>query len=163
MPYLRENAEVQIYPQNSNVRRIDFCIRLTALEDSLYLGGSEDTKGYGGFSARLRLVEGIGFSDNNGNVEPQRNAIDGSGYMIISNPKHSDLSEGGLVIIDNPANLSYPQSWILRRSNSMQNVVFPGNEPVLVQKSEPLILRYTLLVFSGKISKQKIKDFVSEL
>jgi hypothetical protein len=51
--------------------------------------------------------------------------------------------QAGIVIADHPDNPGYPQPWILRAKNSMQNAAFPGSGTVPVLTTEPLVLKYT--------------------
>jgi hypothetical protein len=60
-------------------------------------------------------------------------------------------------MVDHPANPGYPQPWILRAKSSMQNAAFPGNGTVPVLTSVPLVLKYSLLVYSGKMNDRKIE------
>jgi hypothetical protein len=66
-------------------------------------------------------------------------------------------NDGGIVMIDNPQNPGYPQPWILRKQRSMQNAAFPGNTKYPVSNQQPLILKYSLLVYSGKLGDKNIQ------
>ena len=55
----------------------------------------------------------------------------------------------GLAILCHRSLPGYPQRWILRRAGSMQNAVYPGQEPVTLSREEPLVLRYRLIVHRG--------------
>jgi len=68
-----------------------------------------------------------------------------------------------MVIIDHPENPGYPQSWILRSKNSMQNAAFPGNTTIPVSTTEPLVLKYSLIVYSGKMKTRKIIRILDEV
>jgi hypothetical protein len=69
-------------------------------------------------------------------------------------------SSGGIVMVDHPENSGYPQPWILRKRNSMQNAAFPGNTLIPVSTQKPLILKYSLLVYSGKMNDKKIRKIL---
>lgn len=155
-PYLQENTKITIYPEKRNHRRIDFEISLLALEEKLEIGGSEDEKGYSGFSVRLKLPEDVEFTSPAGNVEPQTIAVQSEGYINISGSMGLGGKNAGVVIVDNPENTGYPQPWILRAKNSMQNAAFPGNKTIPVSTTEPLILKYSLIVYSGRMKDRKI-------
>jgi hypothetical protein len=139
-----------------NVRRIDFELRFLALEENLSIGGSEDEKGYGGFSVRLKLPDDIEFSGPDGEVEPKNTAVQSDGFINISGSMGKNGRNGGVVIVDHSENPGYPQPWILRSKNSMQNAAFPGRETVSVSTTKPLVLKYSLLVYSGKMRDRKI-------
>ncbi len=157
VPYLRENSTITIHPKSKNYRIIDFEISLLALEENLSIGGSEDVKGYSGFSVRMKLPEDVEFIGKNGVIETQNEAVQSVGYINISGSVGDNNSKGGIVIIDNPQNPGYPQSWILRKSKSMQNAAFPGNTTVPISTQKPLILKYSLIVYSGSLSKKVIQ------
>lgn len=157
-PYLTENTIITIHPKTKNYRRIDFEIRLLALAENLSIGGSEDEKGYGGFSVRMVLPEDVSFTGYRGKVKPEDTAVESPGYINICGSMGENKDKAGVVIVDYPSNPDYPQSWILRNKNSMQNPVFPGKEPIPVSTSEPLVLKYTLLIYSGNMDPGKIKQ-----
>jgi len=157
VPYLEESTTITIHPKSGNYRRIDFEISLLALEKGLFIGGSEDEKGYSGFSVRMVLPEDVTFTGSEGNVQPENTAVQSPGYINISGSVEKDGEKAGIVIADNPSNPGYPQPWILRAKNSMQNAAFPGNGTVPVLTSVPLVLKYSLLVYSGKMNDRKIK------
>ncbi len=160
VPYIREFARMEVWPTVGKMRRIDFEIRLKALEEGVQLGGSDDEKGYGGFSVRMALPDGIQFAGPNGKVEPQNEAVFSPGYVNISGDIEADGGKGGIIIVDHKDNPGYPQSWILRSKGSMQNAVWPGREPVEISTSDPLVLKYSLLVYSGRLNTKKIQKLI---
>ncbi|SHF32357.1 Methane oxygenase PmoA [Mariniphaga anaerophila] len=157
VPYVTESTTVTIHPKKDNYRRIDFQISLLAREKKLSIGGSEDAKGYSGFSVRMVLPEDVQFTGEKGKVEPKTNAVESPGYVNVSGSMGKNGKRSGIVMVDNPSNPGYPQPWILRPKNSMQNAAFPGNGTVPVLTSVPLVLNYSLLVYSGKMNDRKIK------
>lgn len=157
VPYLKENTTISIHPKTGNSRKIDFEISLLALEENLLIGGSEDVKGYSGFSVRMILPEDVKFIGTKGEIEPQNEAIQSAGYINISGSVCKNSGSGGIVIVDNPENPGYPQPWILRAKNSMQNAAFPGNSTISISTTKPLVLKYSLLVYSGKMSDKNIQ------
>lgn len=159
VPYIKENATIVIHPVKGNYRKIDFEITLLALAENLKIGGSEDVKGYSGFSVRMKLPEDVLFSGPDGIVEPLNTAVQSAGFINVSGSL-PDGSTGGIVIADHPDNPGYPQNWILRKRNSMQNAAWPGREAVLLSTSEPLVLKYSLLVYKGKLSAKKIQKII---
>ncbi|MBW6535911.1 MAG: PmoA family protein [Mariniphaga sp.] len=158
MPYLEESTAITIHPKTNNYRRIDFEISLLALEKGLSVGGSEDEKGYSGFSVRMVLPGEVSFTGHEGKVQPQNTAVHSHGYINISGSIGKNGKNAGIVIVDNPSNPGYPQPWILRTKNSMQNAAFPGNGTVPVLTSVPLVMKYSLLVYSGKMNDRKIRQ-----
>ncbi len=160
-PYLRENTEIKVHNLMQNVRRIDFKISLLALEEGISIGGSEDSKGYGGFSVRMKLPDGIVFESAGNKIFPENDAIQAGNTMNIFGPLGKKGNKAGLVIGSAGDNPGMPQGWIIRNKKSMQNVVFPGKEPVKLSTTIPLELHYSLLVYSGKLSDKKINKLLN--
>lgn len=151
--YLRENTVVVIHTKKGNSRRIDFEIRLDALTDGLALGGSDDEKGYGGFSVRLKLPEDVAFYGENGKVKPLHTAVPAGSYIKIEGSFLKAGKKGGVVIQGDPQNPAPSNSWILRPTASMQNAVYPGRQPVAIPMGKPLVLKYSLDVYHGKLKR----------
>lgn len=156
-PYLEEKTTVVFHPQKMNFRVIDFSIKLTSLVDSLKLGGSNDVKGYGGFSTRIKLPEDVTFVSSGGKVEPQNEAVEAGMYMNISGSyAENGSSPGGILIVSDSDNQTSPQSWILRNKDSMQNPVFPGRDPVSLDKNKALVLKYKLILYKGTLNFNEV-------
>lgn len=162
IPYLQEDNEIVVYPVEKNFRRIDFIIKLTALGLPVSIGGSEDEKGYSGFSIRMKLPDDVIFKGLNGVLEPQNTSISAKDYVDVSGTLDG-TSSGGVVIIDHSSNPGYPQEWILRKSKSMQNVKYPGRNPVTILSQKPLTLSYSLILYKENISTNKIQEIVNEV
>lgn len=161
VPYLQEKTTITIHPKTGNYRRIDFEIKLLALKKGLTIGGAENEKGYSGFSVRMVLPGDVTFSGPDGIVEPENTPVESRGYINISGSMGIEGAEAGIVIADHPENPGYPQPWILRRRNSMQNAVFPGRETVPVSTMQPLVLKYSLLVCPGRMNDEKIQRTIN--
>lgn len=151
--YLRENAIITVHPGNANRRRIDIEIRLNALTEGLALGGSDDEKGYGGFSVRLKLPADVSFSGEEEKVEPLNTAVEAGRYVRIEGSFLKSGKRGGVVIYSDAQNPAPSTSWILRQSASMQNAAFPGRKPVALPMGQPLVLKYSLDVYHGKLKR----------
>ncbi len=160
VPYLQEKASITVHPTVGNVRKIDFEIRLLALEEGLKLGGAENEKGYSGFSVRLGLPKDVVFSGPDGKIDPQETAVPSNGYVQVSGSFDLEEKESGVVMVDHSENPGYPQPWILRAKNSMQNAVWPGREAVAVSTDKPVVLKYSLLVYQGKLNRNKIEKIM---
>ena len=150
LPLVRETTTIRIHRAESQQRNIDFRIKLQALQANIQIGGSEDAKGYGGFSPRIRLPAGLRFRGETGLVEPQRTAVQGGAWMDIVGHFSDPVSLSGLAILCHPANPGFPQGWILRSSGSMQNAVYPGRHPVPLSLQSPLMLSYRLVLHRGE-------------
>lgn len=151
-PFIEEIATVRAHPATDTYRAIDVRIALRALAEGVRLGGSEDAKGYGGFSARVRLPEDVRFAGPDGPVEPKVTAVAARPWMDLSATFGSD-APSGLAILPHPSMPGYPPSWILRRADSMQNAKYPGADPVRLPRDEPLTLRYRLIVHRGRAAQ----------
>jgi len=147
-PLVREILYLSVYPENKDYRIIDLQTDLCALEQNIYIGGSDDEKGYGGFSARFRLPGDINFSGKEGAVVPQKTSVDAGPWLDFSG-SFSETGTAGISIFCHPENPLFPQRWILRGQKSMQNPVFPGRKPVLLKTDESVILCYRLIVHRG--------------
>ena len=150
-PFIQENSTILVHPANKNSRAIDFEISLIALEANVSIGGAENPKGYGGFSPRIKLPDGMVFTSGSDHqaVEPENTPIDCGSWVDISGPLENDGSISGMTIMVHPSSAGFPQKWILRRKRSMQNPVYPGQHRVLVQQEKPLVLSYRLLIHKG--------------
>ncbi|MEZ6129664.1 MAG: DUF6807 family protein [Planctomycetaceae bacterium] len=140
---VREHTHVTVHPATSEQRLIDFDIHLVALLPDVRIGGSEDDKGYGGFSPRIRLSADQTFASSTGTVQPMKTAITAGSWMNISN------ADFGFAMLCHPENPGFPEPWILRSERSMQNAVYPGATAVALPTDSPLRLRYRLVVHSG--------------
>jgi hypothetical protein len=155
-PIIKEKTSVTLHPLRGNSRRIDFEISLLALKENVQLGGSNDEKGYGGFSLRMKLPSDVVFTGAKGIVEPNVNQVESPGWINISGSSTDFSSRFGIAILDHQSNAGYPQPWILRKERSMQNIVFPGRTPFNIPTEKPLVLRYSLLVHNGNLKPRAI-------
>ncbi|MFY0690090.1 MAG: PmoA family protein [Cyclobacteriaceae bacterium] len=146
-PVINEVTELSVYPKNETYRRIDFNITINATEPATRIGGSEDAKGYGGFSARVKLSDGVEFAGPEGIITPENLPIKSTGWIDMVNLTDNS-GESGLCIIEHPSNPGYPNPWILRSKGSMQNPVWPhpGAKPVPLSMETPVSLGYSLII-----------------
>jgi len=166
-PIVREEADIQLSRTDATRRVIDFRIRLNALEPNVRIGGSDDVKGYGGFSPRLRLPEDIRFVAEYGDVEPQRTAVKASRWMDMvgsfGGSHHAAPGRiSGVTVICHPSTPGSPPTWILRKARSMQNPVFPGREPIAIPTGKPLELRYRMILHRGAASTEQLTTWFDE-
>lgn len=152
LPLVEESAEVIVHAAQPEMRWIDFEIALRALAEDVQIGGSEDEKGYGGFSPRIKLTSDAVFSSTQGDVDPQTTALEAGPWINIAD------GQRGLAILCHPSNPNYPQPWILRRARSMQNAVYPGREPVPLPTEQPLVLKYRLVVHRGNMTAESLDE-----
>ncbi|GAH75077.1 unnamed protein product, partial [marine sediment metagenome] len=136
-PFVKETTVVRVYPASGDIRKIDFEISLLALEDGVRIGGAANKKAYGGFSARIRLPKDISFTGQVGDVTPAGTPIEAGPWLDFSGNFGEQGQVSGLAILCHRSLPGYPQPWILRRTGSMQNAVYPGQEPVSLSRKEP--------------------------
>ncbi|MCY4588644.1 MAG: PmoA family protein [Bryobacterales bacterium] len=157
-PFVEEITTVRAHAQEGNIRKIDFTIELTALEDDVRIGGSEDVKGYGGFSTRIRLPKDIRFLGHNGPVIPRVTSVRAGPWLDFSG-SYGAKPGSGLTVLTHPSSPGFPQSWILRSSGSMQNAAYPGRHLTRVPTDESLKFRYRLIVHRGELTRDRLDQF----
>jgi len=148
-PFVKQTTNIRVYHTVGDIQKIDFEISLLALEEGFRIGGSDNKKGYGGFSARIRLPDEMQFTGTFGQVEPQRTSVQAGPWMDFSGAFRADGNISGLAVLNHISNPGFPRRWILRRKHSMQNAVWPGREPVILSTKEPVVLRYRLIIHQG--------------
>lgn len=151
LPIIHERTQVRLHTSRATYRVLDFRIQLQAIQPNVAIGGSEDDKGYGGFSSRIRMPAEPVFTGPNGSVEPQRTAVDAGSWIDIVGAFGSDDTPSGVTIMTHPENPGYPEPWILRKSGSMQNAMYPGRHAVALGKGdESITLRYRIVTHRGE-------------
>ncbi|WP_276169064.1 DUF6807 family protein [Zobellia alginiliquefaciens] len=150
-PVVREMTTIKVYPTKNRYRQIDIKISICALESNMSLGGAQNKTGYGGFSARVRLVNDIAFASSTGVVTPDILPVIAGDWIDISGSFSKDGVLSGLSILSHPDNPGFPNPWVLRSKGSMQNAVYPypGESAVPLSETQPTTLRYRLLVHEG--------------
>lgn len=140
-----ETTTVRLHPLERGRRTIEIDTVITARTDSLALGGSDDVKGYGGFSIRLVRPDTLVFGSGGQRVAPQNEPVEAGPAMGFTWPEGQGPSQW-VVTLTCQANDQPIKRWILRNSLSMQNCVFPGRAPHVIKKGESLRLRQTLVI-----------------
>lgn len=154
-PIVKENLLISYKRMDDEVYALTFDIKLTALVDGVEIGGSEDDKGYGGFSPRFTLPEDVKFNSTTGAVTPHNLPVQAGPWMNLTGSfDPSSSTPSGIVIMGEPENLPSYKGWILRSQRSMQNVAFPGREPIAIEKGESLTFRNQILVHQDLTTEQ---------
>jgi len=161
-PIVKVTSVVRVHRAERDIRKIDFEISLLGLEENMRIGGSEDVKGYGGFSTRIKLRDGFNFVGEIGEVEPVTNQVAGGGWMDISGRYGEDERLSGIAILCHKSNPVYPSRWILRRKNSCQNAVYPGQDAVALSNKKATVLRYRLILHRGDVDRVDIDKLQKE-
>ncbi|MEP3386146.1 MAG: DUF6807 family protein, partial [Flavobacteriaceae bacterium] len=123
-PIVTERTTISVYPAEKNYRLIDFKISLLAEQPDTRIGGSEDKKGYGGFSLRMKSIKDLKFRNLEGSIKPNSLPIQTTGWMDME-ATVSENSMSSIAVLGHPENPGYPNPWVLRAKNSMQNAVYP--------------------------------------
>lgn len=160
--FMKENTRITVWALQSGVRAIDFEISLRALVPGLSMGGSDDEKGYGGFCARVKLPDDLAFNSTNGAVEPKTLQVVAGSWMDFTGTFGKSGKQSGVAICCHPSTPNFPAPWILRQKTSMQNIVFPGRDPVELSMDQPTILRYRLIVHEGATGELDMAELQAE-
>ena len=160
--YIKENTSIVVHWVESGIRFMDFEISLQALVPGVSLGGSDDEKGYGGLCTRIKLPDDLVFTSTDGRVTPQTLQVIAGPWMDFSGSFGSGENQNGLAILCHPGTPNYPAPWILRQKSSMQNIVFPGREPVEISMDHPTRLKYRLVLHAGNADEVNLALFHSE-
>jgi hypothetical protein len=160
-PFVEERSVTRVHPAEGATRRIDFHQQLTALVDGVEIGGSEDAKGYGGFSYRVVMPPDIRFTGAQGTVTPIENAVDSSPWMDVAGA-YGKTANSGVTVLTHPSTSGFPQRWILRARGSMQNAVYPGRQPAAIPRDRPVILNYRLVLHRGELVPAAIARLQAE-
>jgi hypothetical protein len=157
----KQKTTITIFPAAPGYRILDFSILLTPLVKELKLGGSDDPKGYGGFSVRLKLPKDITFVSDNKQITPEETAVNAGPWMDITGSFQGDsLHKSGIAIFGYPKeNKNNP--WILRSVTSMQNIPYPGRIPVTVPK-DGLKLNYRVVIHDDTVTSDTIEKLYNE-
>ncbi len=160
-PFAKETVTIRLHPVQDDARRIDFDLEILALEEGFRIGGSNDVKGYGGFSTRIVLPADIRMSDPNGPVAPQNTAVPAGDWMNFSGTFGATASEFAILV--HPSHPGRPRQWILRSAGSAQNVAYPGRIPIPISTTKPLTLRYRLVLHKGADLNQLFERYREDI
>jgi Methane oxygenase PmoA len=149
MPFLKEETIVEYKNNGEGTRTIQFLIKLTALKDTVKLGGSEDEKQYSGFSVRFKLPADIRFYSNGKEIIPLQNGNEAGSIVSMKGSFGNSKTSSVEMELDS---LLPPkkQKWILRKEKSMQNIAFPGNSNLIViAPGRFILLKYKIHLRQG--------------
>jgi len=160
---IHENTRITVFPVSNGCRRLDFRIELKALENGIRIGGSEDEKGYGGFSVRMLLVPGMKFTSAGTDIVPQNLGMIAGAEMDISGRVGEKGKLAGIMMVCRSSNPDYPEKWIIRKEKSMQNCAWPGNRTVGIKVSKPLVLNYSIIIHRGDVSNSGLLPILKSI
>lgn len=156
IPIVREWTSITAHTAAPSYRLIDFEISLLALAENVRFGGSDDQKGYGGFSTRIKLRDPMRFTAAGGEIEPTNTPVAAGNWINIGGDGY------GIAILTPESNPAPRGQFILRRQRSMQNAVYPGREPVTLSTTKPTVLRYRLVVHRGNLANEQLEKLQTE-
>lgn len=139
---ITEHTRIHIGPTVDGAQTIDFDMKLKALADGVSIAGSDDSKGYSGFSARLIEQAEMLFSSDGQSVKATKNALKAGDSMTI-NWSGGDMPE---VTMSCSVEGEVVDMWIIRNNTSMQNCAWPGSEHHAMPKGETLSLGASLTI-----------------
>ena len=154
MKVVKENVEIVAQPVKNGARRLDFTLRFEALGAPVEILGTPDQKkGFGGFCFRFAPRDG-GKEKTVIRTENGVNKADGimevHKWAQVEGVFHG--AAGGGRIEDDPSNPNYPNNgWLLRHGFGFMNPSWPGNTPFKLVAGRPLVLRYHVTLYSGKV------------
>lgn len=141
----RETTKVTVRPLKAGARRIEFDTTIVSRVDALGLGGSEDDRGFGGFSMRLVDPEHLTFASGGKTITPTGGAITAGASMGFAWSGGAD-SPAWTVGLACKADGQAVTRWMLYNDRSMQNCVFPGRAPLVLKKDEALHLQEAVVI-----------------
>jgi hypothetical protein len=154
---LSETSKVTFHPAKEKYRAIDFDIHLTS-DRAIKLGGSENPKGYGGFSVRMICPKDLKFSDSKEEKVANRTAIAGGDWMQFQGTFGKEKSAIAIMRHSDSPNTEKP--WILRASRSMQNHAYPGQHAISIQ--DGMHLKYRLLIHDGSLDSKSVQSIYDD-
>ncbi len=157
---VRESVRITCHPSRENLRILDFDLGFRALVDGVSIGGSDDVKGYGGFSPRIRLSDDVKFISQKGEVKAQNTAVEGGAWMNVV--RTLDGKKKSVAILVHPTHPDFPLKWLLRAKRSMQNPQWPGREPIALSAEKETRLRYRLILHTGDLNPERLESLWKE-
>ena len=162
-PIVDEVTVIRVHPVSDDARAIDFEISLRALAAKVRLGGSMNTKGYGGFSVRIPLPGDLRIEGPGGTLAPDlKKPTRPAPWVDFSGTFGGTRGPSGLTILCHPDTPGSPPGWTIRRKNSCQNPVYPGQHPVDLSTDEPLVLRYRVVLHRSGFEATRMKRLFEE-
>lgn len=151
--FVKEEVEILTHSATKTQRLLDFTLSFEALDQPVVIVGTPDSqKGYGGFAFRTAPRDG-GAAQTIIRTDKGISEKDG----VLSRHPWAEIAGNfkgnaeGIRIEDNSSNPGYPTNgWLMRHSFALLNVSYPGLAPITLQPGKPLVLKYRVILFTGK-------------
>ncbi|MEO8499232.1 MAG: DUF6807 family protein, partial [Planctomycetota bacterium] len=154
-PIVGEHTRIRVFRETGDVQYIDFTIQLTPLVANVKVGGSEDEKGYSGFTVRVKPPADMFIQDATGVLNDD--AIQSTSPWADVSGSFDEGKTSGVAILSHPSLSQFPPRWVLRHYG-MQNVAYPGREPIALSTERPLVIRHRLVLHRGDTQEAQIAD-----
>lgn len=155
--FLKEQTTIIFHQQTGNYRQIDFQIKLYPRVSELELGRDRITQA-GGFAIRMKMPRNVRFYSSEGRIKPGTKVIKAPGYTGIQGSFDSGDKTGGIIIYaahDNHREKEQ-QQWLFNHKEGLQNALFPSSSSIRLSQDHPLELKYSLVLYHGKIGLRQI-------
>ena len=142
---VNELSTIRAYRASSGERIIDLTVVLQALKDNITIA-TRFTNSYGGLNVRMATPRDQDISHYSDPItaSPQRSWADFNGIF------EGNTTVAGLTILQHKDNPEYPGVWVQYPNLSWIQPTFPTpGTRYLLNKNEPLILRFRLIVHQG--------------
>jgi hypothetical protein len=151
--FVKEDVEIIAQPTKDDRRILDFTLRFEALDKPVTIVGTPDQrKGYGGFAFRTAPRDG-GAAKTTIHTDAGVSEKDG----VMARHPWAEIrgsfqgKEESIKIEDEASNPGFPKNgWLMRHSFALLNVSYPGLDPVTLEPGKPLVLKYRVILSSGK-------------
>ncbi len=153
---VQETTQIRLFHATKDSQYIDFQISLRPLLEDVKIGGAENSRGYSGFTVRVKPPDDMKIVDAKGPLSEDRIGT-ASAWADVSGRYGKNDALSGIAILSHPSLPEFPPRWLLRYYG-MQNVVYPGREPITLSRKRPLVLRHRLVVHRGDAHTARIQD-----
>ena len=154
-----EQTRIRVFRAVGDAQYVDFTIQLTPLVPDVKIGGSEDVKGYSGFTVRVKPPQDMVIQDASGVLE--KDAVQTTSLWADVSGSFGEGKTSGVAILSHPSSTAFPSRWVLRHYG-MQNVAYPGREPIPLSPERPLVIRHRLVLHRGNTQQARIVDHQRE-
>jgi hypothetical protein len=149
-----EKTLIRLFHAFKDVQFVDFDVTLTPMMDDIAIGGSEDGKGYSGFTVRVNPPgEMLISTSQTGFEEDALRTV--AAWADVSGRFSGSDAVSGIAILSHPSLPEFPPKWLLRHYG-MQNVMYPGEGRVPLSPGKPLVLRHRLVIHRGSATDAAI-------